>query len=680
MTIVPEGKIIRRLHGGPDALKTLLRDLKRYAFTGYVRTRVGHDSEPAEGVLAVKGGALQVALRSRGPATMRGNAALKEVWTDSRRSECAIELHAKVDVDALVRHLPDALVERPRPAANRSKLAASARREGGPSPADQVRTWRAAGFDTRELESKLAGEPQVARSAIAEFARGVDRALALQQVLDRINRPGIEAKAAKIRGMLRDIRLLAVAEAEIEDLRTEQGAARGAASRPPPPIARGPDPVRSPLAVIARTRSVDEPPTIVRFELESDEAIGPRDEATNLIRRYGFNSFVVGPSNRFAHAAALAVARSTRAAYNPLFITSGTGLGKTHLLSAIGNAVAAAKPETRVVYLSVEVFANEFRQAKAKEKLPEFRGKHRSVDLFLLDDVHFLSGQGDVQEELFHTFDALTGSGKQIVLTSDRHPKDIPELEDRLVSRFESGLVADIQAPEFETRMAILRRRATEVGGVPDDILAVIAEAVSTNVRELGGALNQVTARASLLGQPVTLALAAAVLEDLKASPGRGGRSGDPELQPGRAYLVEELRPEACFRLFARIAASDGGLLITRLNPTRVRERYDLGRAAVLWLTDHEGAAERTISPQLERLMYEIRAHLESGGGGAILIDGVEYLVSNNTFEAVLKFLRALIDAVSESPIVLLVSLSTETLGDQEVKTLERELEVLTLA
>ncbi len=679
MTSVPQGKIIRRLHGGPEALKTLLRDLKRYAFTGYVSTRVEHEGKSAEGVLAVKAGELQIALRSQGADTLRGNAALKEVWSDSRRAECAIELHGKVDVDALVRHLGDAVVERPERAANRPKTAGPPRHEAGTGPADQVRAWKAAGFDTREIESKLAEDPLAARAAVVEFARGVGRSLALQQVLDRLDRAGIENKASEIRGKLRDLRHLTLAEAEIANLQAEQEAATVPVPRAPATIRVVPlsEPVRPAPGVAARIAASAEAPSMVRFESEPAEAAAPRDERTNLIRRYVFDSFVVGPSNRFAHAAALAMARSTRTAYNPLFITSGSGMGKTHLLNAVGNAVSVARPDARVAYLSAEVFANEFRQAKATDKLPDFRGKYRSVDLFLLDDVHFLSGQGDVQEELFHTFDELTGAGKQIVLTSDRPPKDIPDLEDRLVSRFESGLVADIQAPELETRMAILRRRAAEVGGVPDDVLAAIAGAVSTNVRELGGALNQVTAHASLLGQPVTLALATEVLEDLKASP--GDRSGDPDLLPGRAYLVEEARPSACFRLFSRVAGADGGLLITRTNPKWVRERYELGRAAVLWLTDHEGAAERTIAPQLERLMYEILLHLETSGRGAILIDGIEYLVSNATFDAVLKFLRALVDAVSESSVVLLVSLSAETLEDQEIKTLERELEVLSV-
>ena len=409
MTAVPDGKVIRRLRGGPEALKALLRDLRRYAFTGYVRTLRMADGEPAAGVLAIKAGDLLVALRSRGPATLRGSAALKEVWSDARESDCAIELHAKVDVDAIARDHPDAVLERPKRIAKRPKPIAVEADLGVLGGLEgEVRSWRAAGFDTTEVEAALPGDLEAARAAVAAFREGVKRSLGLQEALDGLHVTGSESRVAAIREKLRDVRLLTVAEAEIADLRAEQEARVAASMRPANVALAGEvaDHAGRAFEVIVKSSAAPTAAAIVRsVPAEPEETTPPRDERTNLIRRYMFDSFVVGPSNRFAHAAALAVAKSAKSAYNPLFITSASGLGKTHLLNAIGNAVAAARPEARIVYLSAEVFTNEFHRAKGADALEAFRGKYRSVDLFLLDDVHFLAGQGDIQEELFHTFD-----------------------------------------------------------------------------------------------------------------------------------------------------------------------------------------------------------------------------------------------------------------------------------
>jgi len=316
----------------------------------------------------------------------------------------------------------------------------------------------------------------------------------------------------------------------------------------------------------------------------------------------------------------------------------------------------------------------------------EFRDKYRSLDVLLLDDVHFLSGRGDVQEELFHTFNELVNRGKQIALTSDRPPKAIPDLEDRLVSRFESGLIADIQPPEYETRLEILRRRTRDAGvEVDEQVLSTIGNLVSNNIRELAGALNRVLAFSSLMGEPVTPSVAKDVLRDLigTGEPKRGKAKPEElerELRAGAAYLMKEERPTGALRLFAKAAASgDGGLLITRSNPRRVREKFELGAARILWLTDRDSSAEDTLPPALERIIHEIEEFIRKGARGVILIDGLEYLVSSNSFDAVLKFLRRLIDHVSESHFTLLLSVSPPTLKEQELKILEREMEVLSL-
>jgi chromosomal replication initiator protein len=236
--------------------------------------------------------------------------------------------------------------------------------------------------------------------------------------------------------------------------------------------------------------------------------------------KYTFDTFVTGPSNRFAHAAALSVAEAPARSYNPLFVYGSAGLGKTHLLQAVGNYVRENFTRMRVRYVSTETFMNEFVETlRAKDDMGAFRRRYRECDLLLIDDVQFMDKKESLQEELFHTFNSLYGSSKQIVLTSDRAPRAIATLEDRLRSRLLSGLTTDIQPPELETRIAILRTKAEhEHAVVGDDVLDLIATKVKDNIRELEGALIRVTAYASLNRQMLTRELAESVLADFVGS------------------------------------------------------------------------------------------------------------------------------------------------------------------
>ncbi len=222
--------------------------------------------------------------------------------------------------------------------------------------------------------------------------------------------------------------------------------------------------------------------------------------------KFTFNDFVVGPSNNFGHAAALAVAQSPARAYNPLFMYGGSGLGKTHLMQAIGHHVLR-NSNAKIVYLSSETFTNEYIDALQNKALVQFRKKYRGVDLLLIDDIHFLAGKERMQEEFFHTFNVLFDAHKQIVMTSDRPASEIHGLEQRLVSRFEWGLVTEMQPPDLETRIAILRNKQAQSGlNLPDEILLFIAKSVRSNIRRLEGALIRATSYASLIGRPVTIA------------------------------------------------------------------------------------------------------------------------------------------------------------------------------
>ncbi|MDA9917919.1 chromosomal replication initiator protein DnaA [Pontimonas sp.] len=246
------------------------------------------------------------------------------------------------------------------------------------------------------------------------------------------------------------------------------------------------------------------------------DPIAVGENQSRLNAKYSFDNFVIGSSNRFSHAAAVAVAEAPAKAYNPLFIYGGSGLGKTHLLHAIGHYAISLFKGCRVRYVSSEEFTNDFINAIANNRAPEFQARYREVDILLIDDIQFLQGKDSTQEAFFHTFNTLHDHNKQVVVTSDLPPKQLTGFEDRMRSRFEWGLITDVQAPDLETRIAILRKKAaSERIDINDDVVELMASKVSSNVRELEGALIRVTAFSNLNKAPISMELARTVLKDL---------------------------------------------------------------------------------------------------------------------------------------------------------------------
>ena len=252
--------------------------------------------------------------------------------------------------------------------------------------------------------------------------------------------------------------------------------------------------------------------------IEPKEIVAKKDGFLNP--KYTFESFVVGNGNQFAHAACLSVSQNPGKVYNPLFLYGGVGLGKTHLLSAIGNEIHQSNPRLKVIYRSSEQFMNDLINSLKFGKMEEFRSRYRSMcDVLLLDDIHFFSGKERTQEEFFHTFNALYQDGKQIVLSSDRMPAEIPELDERLRSRFQAGLFCDIQKPDIETRVAILRKKADQQGiEISNDVLFVVAEEVDSNIRVLEGCLTKLMAIASLSKRPIDMSLAKEVVGSVSSA------------------------------------------------------------------------------------------------------------------------------------------------------------------
>jgi len=276
------------------------------------------------------------------------------------------------------------------------------------------------------------------------------------------------------------------------------------------------------IQVAARTVLGGNPQVSIEMDAESERSATisrervPGGALDDLTPRYTFGSFVIGSSNQFAQAACQAVAELPGKAYSPLFLYGGVGLGKTHLLHAVGHEMARLHPSLRLLYLSSERFTNELINAIRYDRTGEFRAKYRTIDLLLIDDIQFMAGKERTQEEFFHTFNDLYESHKQIVVSSDSTPKEIPELEERLRSRFEWGLIADIQPPDFETRVAILKKRAEiERVRLPDDVAYLMASRIKTNIREIEGSLTRMAAFCSLTGREMSVDLAQEVLSEL---------------------------------------------------------------------------------------------------------------------------------------------------------------------
>jgi chromosomal replication initiator protein DnaA len=384
-----------------------------------------------------------------------------------------------------------------------------------------------------------------------------------------------------------------------------------------------------------------------------------------------FDSFAAGSTSRFAEAAARAVAKEPGKLYNPLYIHSRSGLGKTHLLQAIGHQIQKDQPALSVVYIPLEAM-DENQLNSLGDKQGELRQEMENSDVLLLDDLNFLSGKERLQEELLRIIKQLVASGKQVAMTADRSPRELPLMDDRIISAVESGLVVDIGMPDPATRLAILRKLvASEELKVPDDVLAFVAERCGDTVRNMESNMNRIIAFASLMRTDVTVDMVKEVMGEACA-----GKAKKMELAEHHSYVVEEARPERCYKLMLpKLDAGFRGIVFSRSNPASVRERLEGRKADIYWLTDHESKGEKTVPPSLEKIVLLAEAHMHQDGPSIVMLDDLHFLIDNATFDGVIRFVRSLVDQVSERPSIFMVSISPDSLRVQERSIIERELE-----
>ncbi len=676
---VPTGNLIQTREGKEAELRSLLDEFRRYDFTGAVVATMALEGSSSQAIVAFRDGKAAAAayvfhkpgMKSAGRLYL-GDKAVGFLWEDVTFAEAEYGIVTYLDIAKLFGFFKDGGINSASliPPSWLPKMPRKAKIQGRGEVCARMMHWDREGYDVTTLLNMWSRDPEQARRALPYFQRTIDRAQSIREAIDTMNCTGFEREAHSILRKLRYPSHVPEAERELE-LLTESlgGQKRGMKER------RIRDQVIRDRSVAMEDHVYD---ILLRHgHSEPASMAHPAPLESVLDPRFTFESFVEGPSNQFAKAAALAVAGDLGGVYNPLFIFSRSGMGKTHLEQAVGNRVLQRQPEGDVVYCQADLFENGLLEAVAENRLNEFREGFAGCDLLMVDDVQFLAGRERAQEEIIHILNSVVSHGGHVIITSDLLPREIPSLSDRLITRFESGLIIDIQPPDLGTRIAILGNRVRDLNShVPDEVIEFVAQLCHGSVRELNGSLNRLLAFSSLMGKEVTMDLASEVLS-YKAQT-RSEELPRMLLSRGHSYLFEEWKPEVSYQMMARkLAEGYSGLAISRTNPRFIRDRLPEGSAQVFWLTDHESDSEETVGPSLERIMLLIEKFLAENDGAVVLIDDVHYLLSNVSFDGFIRFVRKVVDQVSDHNSIFLVSADPAGLGEKERSILEREMEVM---
>ena len=717
---IPEGIVVRTAKGGPDSLKAILADLKQYSFSGYLKVRLEKDIMSSIGYVVVEHGTPMMAIyefEKSKPRELRriytGERSLRFILEDSQDKASEIEIHSRVSREEFERRFPDAVIGSEKmpariPADTETPEPEPVEEE--PDTLDpgieKMEHWRRRGFVVDTLVEAGAKGTQALAEELEAFEKDVIKLTEFEVVLNNFPVVGHEQEITEIRSKLNDRSRLAEIESDIEFLqekvkrkiqkrKTEEASIKQEMERK-----KQEEKAADVYDLILKYQgAAEEVEEAERTEEVCPRCGGPLDaeggcsacEAEETLAPYTkslakdmtFDNFVVGPGSKFPFTVAGAVAEGGEAQYNPLLIFGGSGLGKTHLLSAIGNRRNEEREDSKVLYIPSDRIVEAFDRAKGKKSLlRKIRDDLREAELLLIDDMQFLAASQTAQDEIVKIIDRLIDEGKQVVLASDRVPSQVPGLTDRLNSRIQKGLTADIQPPDVDTRKEILKKKArAKKLKLGDDLVEYIADRVTANVRELESTLNKIVAFSTIMKMDIDLNLVSDILKPLApVQETRKEIMKEVKVLPGHCYLIEEEKPMYSNVLLSRKMSEDDfrGLVITRMNPRRIRDEFET-QPEILWLTDKESSSEKTIPPSLEMMIHTIQGFMSDKKQGMVVLDGIQYLISSTNFDSVLRFLRTLIDEMSESTCILALSLSPETLLDQEVSILEREMEVLNL-
>ncbi len=713
---IPEGIVVRTAKGGSDSLKGILADLKQYSFTGYVRVTLQKEIMSSIGYLVVEQGAPVMAVyefEKSKPRELRriytGEKSLRFILEDSQDKSSNIELHSRVPIEEFERRFPDARIDEG-PVQERVPVAEAPEKveeeaeqdEGIDSRREMIELWRRKGFKVDTLEQALENGPAAFAKELSQFEQDAQRLKQFEVMMNNFPILGHEQEIEEIRSKLDDRGKIAEIESDVEFL--QEKIKRKIQKRKTVE-----DSIKQEMEKKKRDeKSADVYDLILKYQTAPEGEVerkcprcgGPVDEQGScpkcsadgvasdapvfskpLNTEMTFDNFVVGPGSKFPMAAASSVASSPGKTYNPLLVFGGSGLGKTHLISAIGNYIKSKSKSAKIMYVPSDKLVEAIGTSKDEPLRKRMKEDMEGVDLLLVDDMQFLGASEDAQLDIAHVIDHLIDTKKQVVLASDRLPAQIPGFSDRLNSRIMQGLTTDMQPPDLDTRVKILKVKAQEKNlKLSDDIVTYIAERVTTNVRELESTLTKIAAFSTIMKLDVDLNLVSDILKPMEpVHETRKEIMKEVRADPGHCYLVEEERPMYSNVLLSRkMDEGYAGMVITRMNPKRIRDEFK-APPEILWLTDKESSQEKTVAPSLEMLIHVIQKFIGQEEKGMVVLDGIQYLVSTTNFEAVIRFVRSLIDEVSESSAILAISMSPETMKPQEVSILEREMEVLNL-
>ncbi len=706
---IPEGIIVRTAKGGPDSLKGILSDLKQYSFTGYLKVTLEKSVMNSTGYIVVELGAPVMAIyefEKSKPRELRriytGEKSLRFILEDSQDKGSNIELHSRVPKEEFERRFPDAYIAggaAPKPTTRTPRDEAKVKEEVELDPyVEKIEQWRRKGYKVDTLETAREQGVQEISKELTGFERDTNKLRQFETILNNFPILGLEPEIAEIRTKLNDPTRIAEIESDIEFLqekirrKIQKRKAEEDSIKQEMERKKRDEKASDVYDLILKYQTTPEGEEAVEAvkcpicggELEDGQCSKCEKEqkfTKTFPTEMRFDNFVIGPGSKFSAATAVAVAENLGKAYNPLLIFGATGLGKTHLLSAIGNHILNKNSGLTALYVPADKLVDAVEHSTTPDAIRMLREELKRAELLLVDDMQFLAANEQAQGEMVHIIDSLIDSGKQVVLASDRLPTQIPGFSDRLNARIQKGLTVDLQPPDESTRIKLVRVKAHEKKlKLSDEIVKYIAEKVTQNVREIESTLNKVVAFSTIMKMEIDMTLVSDILKPLApVQETRKEIMKEVNVQPGHCYLIEEEKPTYSNVLLGRMMAENyRGLIITRMNPKRIRDDFEKD-PRILWLTDKDSSMEKTIPPSLEMIIHKIQEFISEEGNGMVVLDGIQYLISSTNFDSVLRFLRSIIDEMSESKCIFAVSISPETMKEQEISIMEREMEVLNL-